>query len=499
MTKTYLRKFTSLKWWLTRLGTRSAGRGHPTPFRPRIDFLENRWLPSAYNWVVGAAGGWSDPMNWYNEAGQHQGVPGRFDSASIAAGNVTIDGDEVGTLELSGATLSGGGSLEVFQAMTWSGGTMIGGGRTTIDAPAVLTIGASVSLQGWTLNNAGTVNWTGATISVNGGEIHNLAGATFNARDDSAMVTADGSWTFLNDGLFHKTQGSANGQTLFDAGSIFTNTGTVQIDAGTLDLAGTFTNFSSQTMTLTGGTYLIQGFLQFNDANIVTNAAKIVLDGPNAAIIDQFGNNGLTYFADNAPAGNFTLKDGAVFSTIGDLDNQGIVLINDVSQLYVNGNYTQEGGSTTLTGSYVYAYNVDIQGGQLIGWGMVDSNVQSEGEVDVGGIKNPDPATSTVGTLEITGDYTQANNAILQLKLGGSQADKYDHLKVDGQMALDGTLVVVRVNGFQPAFFDNFQILYYGGRTGDFAATIPPDGYRFTDDTYYDDQGFLNIALDLAP
>jgi hypothetical protein len=492
MVKAFLRQLTTLTRWTTR-----PGCNQPAPFRPQIDCLENRWLPSAYGWF-GGSGLWGDEMNWFNEQGLHHGVPGAMDTASIGSGTVMLGGAAVGALEMSGGTLTAG-SLEVVQQMDWAGGSMQGGGSTTIDATAVLNIVAPVSLMQWTLDNAGTTNWTGATIAVGGSTIDNLAGAAFNALDDGAMATAGGTWTFHNQGLFHKTGGSSLGQTLIGPGSIFTNDGTVQIDVGTLYLAGTFTNFSGGTATLTGGICLIQGLFEFNDANIVTNAAKIVLDGPGAAVIDQFGDNGLTYFAYNAPAGNFTLKDGAVFSTYSDLLNAGIVLVNDVSQLYVNGYYTQQGGSTTLTGSYVYAYYVDIQAGQLIGWGTVDSSVQSEAEVDVGGLKNPDPQTSTVGTLEITGDYTQAGNATLQIKLGGVHANEYDHLKVDGLMTLDGTLVVVRVNGFQPAFFDNFQILYYTARAGDFATVVPPDGYRYTDYSYFDDQGFLNIALDLAP
>lgn len=491
MFKAFLRQLTTLKCWAPR-----PGRKPPAPFRPRIDSLENRWLPSSYSWF-GGSGIWADEMNWFNEQGLHHGVPGRFDTASIDAGTVMLGGAQVGILEMSGGTLTAG-SLEVVQEMDWSGGSLQGGGLT-IDAPAVLNIGGSVSLTQGTLDNAGTANWSGATVAVGDSTITNEAGATFNALNDGTLATAGGAWTFHNQGLFHKLNGSPAGQTLIDVGSVFTNDGTVQIDAGTLYLAGTFTNFSRDEATLTGGVYLIQGLFEFNDANIVTNAATIVLDGPGAAIIDQYGDNGLTYFAYNAPAGDFTLKDGAVFSTYSDLLNAGIVLVNDVSRLYVNGYYTQVGGSTTLTGSYVYAYFVDIQAGQLIGWGTVDSSVQSEGEVDVGGLKNPDPQTSTVGTLEITGDYTQSADAVLQIKLGGSFPEQYDHLKVDGLMTLDGTLVVVRVNGFQPAFFDNFQILYYGGRSGDFATIVPPDGYRFTDDTYYDSLGFLNVAFDLAP
>ena len=45
--------------------------------------------------------------------------------------------------------------------------------------------------------------------------------------------------------------------------------------------------------TLAGGAYNLTGALQFNGANIVTNAASITLTGTSSKIINQTAGNGL--------------------------------------------------------------------------------------------------------------------------------------------------------------------------------------------------------------
>ncbi len=81
--------------------------------------------------------------------------------------------------------------------------------------------------------------------------------------------------SFINIGTYTK---SGAGTTTINIG--FSNSGTVNVDAGTLALTGGLSNFSGTT--LTGGSYAVTGpgILEFTGANIVTNAASIILDGP---------------------------------------------------------------------------------------------------------------------------------------------------------------------------------------------------------------------------
>src|SRR5262249_28490447 len=88
------------------------------------------------------------------------------------------------------------------------------------------------------------------------------------------------------------------------------NSGTIEVDTGTLSLSG-LTNLSGTT--LTGGTYLLSGVLQVPNADIHTNAATIVLDGPSSEIFNSAffsQNDALTNLDTNAAGGSLTIEDG---------------------------------------------------------------------------------------------------------------------------------------------------------------------------------------------
>src|SRR5262249_36612383 len=109
-------------------------------------------------------------------------------------------------------------------------------------------------------------------------------------------------------------QGTLIGQGNSTINIAFNNGGTLNIGIGSiLKLMGAFSNFSGGT--LTGGTYIIDGTFQFTGANIVTNAATVVLDSSSARIIDQSSSNALANFATNAATGSFTIQNGRNFTT----------------------------------------------------------------------------------------------------------------------------------------------------------------------------------------
>ena len=103
----------------------------------------------------------------------------------------------------------------------------------------------------------------------------------------------------------------------------FTNNGTLNVSASdTLQITGaanSFLNFNSGTGTLTGGNYVVAGTLQFDNANITTNAANITLTGVAAKIVNQVGTNALLGFNTNAASGSFTLAGGQALVTTVEL------------------------------------------------------------------------------------------------------------------------------------------------------------------------------------
>jgi fibronectin-binding autotransporter adhesin len=223
-------------------------------------------------------------------------------------------------------------------------------------------------------------------------------------------IAVTGSLTLSGTGSADGTINNDGTLVIGDGGSVtvsgtYSQTGTLNIAAtATFAVTGSFTNFADGT--LTGGTYLIAGTLQFTGANIVTNAANLVLDGSGPGqILDESGNNGMANLAVNDGSGLLTLLNGYNLTTAGDFSNQGYLLIDFTSVLIVSGDYTQGSGATL--------------------------------EIQLGGT----PDTGLFGQLNITGNA-----------------------------ALDGTLVLTPVNGYTPTTGDAFQIMTFASRNGtDFA------------------------------
>src|SRR5205823_4752778 len=148
-----------------------------------------------------------------------------------------------------------------------------------------------------------------------------------------------------------------NGGANFTTAGNFTNNGTLTIGSGSafvVNLADSLTNFNSSTHTLTGGTYIDSGTLQFasadnqttalqSSANIAGGTAKIEVQ-PGAAV-------GLTPYA--TLFRSFTINSGANFTTAGNFTNNGTLTIGSGSTFAVNlaDSLTNFNSSThTLTG-----------------------------------------------------------------------------------------------------------------------------------------------------
>jgi hypothetical protein len=156
---------------------------------------------------------------------------------TISGGTVNFDGTgPVSPLvvNLSGGSLGGSNVVTVGNAMSWTGGSMAGTGRTIIPSGATLTINipSFVTITSRTLENAGVAVWTGAgSINMNGGLITNDVGALFNVQTASSLSIGGGLPRFDNAGIFRK---SISAGTFTLASVAFTNYGIVDIQSGVL-------------------------------------------------------------------------------------------------------------------------------------------------------------------------------------------------------------------------------------------------------------------------
>src|SRR5262245_39104858 len=177
-------------------------------------------------------------------------------STTVNGGTVSFTGmvTNVGNpLTLSSGILSGSSAVPVTGAFNWTGGTQSGTGTTTIGATGTLTIDGEVGLQRRVINN-GTTVWSAGRIGAqNGTFINNNA---FSAEGDDSVADFGGSNGFNNTGTLTKSPGA--GSTTVNIP--FNNSGTVNLNSGTLRFGSSFIQAAGATH-LRGGSLASSGTL----------------------------------------------------------------------------------------------------------------------------------------------------------------------------------------------------------------------------------------------
>jgi len=285
-------------------------------------------------------------------------------------------------------------------------------------------------------------------------------------------LTAGGT---IGDGTFNITIGAHTTVTnnggyplIFDVGSAhtFKNLGTLveTSPSGMIEIVGKFSNYSTTTNTLTGGTYILDGTFEFSNADLVTNAAKLTLSG-NGQILNQNGGNGLLNFNNNSAKGTFELSGGQSFETGGTFSNQGSLIISKGSTFTIGGtstNYNQSAGTTTVDGTLTAP-----AGGQTtITGGTLQASGNFNGDVSVGNATGA-AATFIIGdskkasaSVSIANTYTQLATGVMDVQIGGTDAGtEYSQLSVTDAVKLAGTLNLALINKFKPVTGQTFTTL----------------------------------------
>jgi hypothetical protein len=379
---------------------------------------------------------------------------------TVGGGTVTANAAlDVQNFVING-TLTGPGAVTVDDSFTWTGGTISGTGDTILNGTSTLS-GGFFSMLSRLIDNNGT-----ATLA-NGNSVDFTGNAVWNNNATGTLVLQGG-------GSLGNFFASATA-VLNNAGLILTeapvgtsgigipvnNTGTIEVDAGTLSLSS-LTNYSGTT--LTGGTYLLTGVLQVPNADIHTNDATIVLNGPTGEFFNSgffSENDALTNLSANAAGGSLTLENGRALTTSDALSNAGTISVGAGSSLSATGNYTQTGGSTVVNGTLAANNTVAINAGSLSGAGTINANVINGGTVTPG---------DAPAILTVNGTYTQTSTGALDIQIGGTTAGSgYGQLAVSGAATLDGTLNVTDLNNFQPVRGNAFEVMTFSSNTGNFA------------------------------
>ncbi len=214
-----------------------------------------------------------------------------------ATGTITANG-----LSFEGGSLHGSHTL-TGGTVNWTGGDWNDTATTTIAANATINLsGSDHDFNGRAVANNGTVNWSGGRLrSGNGGTFTN--NGTFNdaASTDINNDYGNASLVFTNaaGAIYNK---SAAGPTKFYVP--FNNSGSVNINAGSLDLNGGGTLSSGGTLNAAAGTDVI-----FSNSYTLANASSLAGAGNFTVTAGSFNATG------TVNVNNFTIGGGHVSGT----------------------------------------------------------------------------------------------------------------------------------------------------------------------------------------
>jgi hypothetical protein len=92
----------------------------------------------------------------------------------------------------------------------------------------------------------------------------------------------------------------------------------------------------------------------------------------------------------------------------------------------------------------------------------------------VGAFPNGGEVTVGVASVfNVAGSYTQSSTGCFQTEIGGASEGAYGRMAVAGHAAVDGVLCVRLVNGFMPSTGDEFTVMTFASRSGEFSGFCP--------------------------
>jgi hypothetical protein len=262
-------------------------------------------------------------------------------TAIVNFGTLAVPGSSVISAPLSfiNGFISGSGSLSINGPLSWTGGSFGGGlGTATANGGIAISGAASKALGAYRLVNgpASTANWSdpGPILIGSAGVFENRG--TFNATNDAAINFNGGAPSFfLNSGTFNKSS-TASASTLI--GIAFTNSGTVNITSGTLNLNGSGSDIGGVYNTSVGGNLLFTSNHSLDGASSIAGPGTTTVGNTNGAIANVAG--GLKNFNQGT----------LIVNTNGSLAlaSNGARVTSHVDSLTINGNGTFDLGMNEM-------------------------------------------------------------------------------------------------------------------------------------------------------
>ncbi len=232
------------------------------------------------------------------------------------------------------------------------------------------------------------------------------------------------------------------------------NAGTVEVAKGsTLNLRGDVAQFGRNLLLdfeLDGGTWIAHDGalirLEENVDRVVASSGSVIMHGSGRlGIIPDASNATNQDFTNN---GLFSLKENAVFDTSADFVNNATLSIDATSTLNVNGQFESNDGAVNFINGMLTTTDLDVDGGRFGGTGTINARTFN----NLGALVGPG---ASPGILEITGDYNQFVDGLLEIEIAGTLVGgEYDQLRVGGTATFAaGTGILIRL--LDPADFDS--------------------------------------------
>lgn len=329
-----------------------------------------------------------------------------FNSSGVNVNNstLTVNADQTwGALSLTNfPSFGGSGNVMVTGATTWSDGQITGGGTLTAMGGVSMTGGTKTLAR--VLENGGAGSWSSGTLFFQNATLRNLASGTFDISASTAGPIA-GTNKIDNLGTLNKTSAS---EFVINPGITFDNSGTVNVQAGTMTLFGGGSN--TGTMNVSDGATLQFGAAYTHGVtSTIQGAGGVTFAGGNHDVQGLFSVEGpvrLTF-------GTATISSSFDASSV--LVRTGSMTVNanqDWGALTVDNFATLNGaGSFDVAGSTLWTSGTIGGGGTLTAMGTTTLNGDTK---------------TLARALEIGGDGTWSagalffQNAALRVLAGGS-------------------------------------------------------------------------------
>ncbi len=409
--------------------------------------------PLVATWLAPVGGSWADASNWSTPDAPNNGVP------QGAAYHAVID--------VSGAPY-----------------TVALGGDVAVDRLTLCAADATLEVSGAL---EGSFDWTAGRVQLDGGSLTHVGTGNWTV-PLSSEVRFSGGGVFRNAGSIVKGNFAGGDVVLETDGPMFVNEGTVRIERGALRLLGELDNRGILETADTGAIHVHAPLAMTAGSSIRGDGALYFWDGQND-FSDQLG-----------AFEGLLLVYGGGLDVQSDLDLQWISIAENAQAADFRGrvdvfSFDCSTGTTTFHERARVRF-AHVRGGAAVFHDLleVDHELRLTGVtlelpnglatdheaaivVDDGalmiGASAPDECFFYVresGVVGVSSDISV--NGVVHVWVG---ATANGAMMVDGEAALDGSLVVNTDENFAAAWGDRWTVMTYASRVGDFESVYFPD------------------------